>query len=78
MTDSVRSNEDGVNPQEVSPEEAKFLGIGASQWYNYDCRSCGCETEVEDIVVDALAALGCPRCGGAMQPIDDNSPPTGR
>lgn len=54
------------------------MGIGKSLWYSYGCRECGCETEVEDIVVGSFAILACPRCGGAMQEIDDNSPPEGR
>jgi hypothetical protein len=54
------------------------MGIGESQWYSYRCRACGLETAVEDIVAGSFAGLACPQRGGAMQEIDETSPPAGR
>jgi hypothetical protein len=54
------------------------MGSGKSLWYSYRCLKCACETAVEDIVVDSFAVLACPHCGGAMQEIDEHSPPEGR
>jgi hypothetical protein len=54
------------------------MGIGQSQWYSYGYRTCGLETQVEDIVAGSFMVLACPQCGGAMQEIDENSPPAGR
>ena len=67
-----------MDPEEFSPEERAWMGIGESQWYSYRCRSCRLETEVEDIVAGSFAVLACPQCGGAMQEIDEPSPPEGR
>jgi len=35
-------------------------------------------TEVEDIVAGSFMVVACPQCGGAMQEIDEKSPPSGR
>ena len=67
-----------MDPEEFSPEELAWMGIGESQWYSYRCRSCGLEIAVEDIVAGSFAVLACPQCGGAMQEIDETSPPEGR
>jgi predicted RNA-binding Zn-ribbon protein involved in translation (DUF1610 family) len=67
-----------MDPDEGSPEEMTWMGIGKSLWYSYHCLKCGFETEVEDIGVGSFAVLACPQCGGAMQETDENSPPEGR
>ena len=67
-----------MDPEEFSPEELAWMGIGKSQWYSSSCRACGRETEVEDIVAGSFAVLACPQCGGAMQERDENSLPPGR
>ncbi len=54
------------------------MGIGQSLWYSYSCGECGLKTEVEDIVAGSFMVVACPQCGGAMQEIDENSPPAGR
>jgi hypothetical protein len=45
MTNSKRSSEDGMDPEEFSPEEWAWMGIGQSLWYSYRCRVCRQETE---------------------------------
>ena len=67
-----------MDPEECSPEELAWMGTGQSRWYSYRCRVYGHETEIEDIVVGSFAVITCPRCGGAMQETDDQSPPRGR
>jgi hypothetical protein len=54
------------------------MGIGQSLWYSYRCRVCRYETGIEDIVVESFVVIACPQCGGAMQEIDEKSPPAGR
>jgi DNA-directed RNA polymerase subunit RPC12/RpoP len=67
-----------MDPEEYSPEELAWMGIGQSRWYSYRCRVCRHETEIEDIVVGSFAVIACPQCGSAMQETDDQSPPRGR
>jgi DNA-directed RNA polymerase subunit RPC12/RpoP len=78
MTNCERSSEDAMDPEEFSPEERAWMGIGQSRWYSYICGECGVKTEVEDIVAGSFMVLACPQCGGAMQEIDENCPPEGR
>lgn len=54
------------------------MGIGQSLWYSYSCGECGFKTAVEDIVAGSFLVVACPQCGGAMQEIDEKSPPAGR
>ena len=54
------------------------MGSGQSLWYSYRCRVYRHETEIEDIVVRSFVVIACPQWGGAMQEINENSPPAGR
>jgi hypothetical protein len=65
-------------PEEFSPEERAWMGIGQSRGYSYICGEWGVKTAVEDIVAGSFMVLACPQWGGAMQESDENCPPEGR
>ena len=52
MMKKKESNPDIMS--EISEEEIRMSGIHDTHYYNYRCRDCGHEAEVEDIVVDSF------------------------
>lgn len=67
-----------MDPEEFSPEELAWMGSGQSLWDSDSCGACGVKTAVEASVAGSFLVGACPQCGGAMQEIDEKSPPSGR
>lgn len=67
-----------MDPEEFSPEELAWMGLGQSLWYSYSCGEGGVQTEVADVVAGSFMVIACPQGGGAMQETDETSPPAGR